>query len=370
LETQGSSKPTQCALICTPGENAACPQGATCQSIQGEGICTYATSSNAGDELAFVAKYAAEWAEFKTLYKKEGYTSDEEEAMRFAVFQKNMVRAEELTRLEEGRAQFGVTKFADMTPEEFKKMLGYKPISDTSKIESLDISEMIEAQRVNAPQKIDWTGNLTTAVKDQEQCGSCWAFSATEQIETMGIHAGKFGREQTLAVQQIVSCDRTDQGCNGGDTPTAYNSVMKAKGIEDGKKYPYTSGKGKNGACKFKDHLPVVTDISAFNYVGKKDETAMAAYLGQNAPLSICVDAESWQTYKSGLVGPKTCKTQLDHCVQVVGYDMTKSSYKYNYWKVRNSWNTDWGEKGFIYVSMGYNTCGIATEPTTVTISK
>jgi len=113
----------------------------------------------------------------------------------------------------------------------------------------------------------------------------------------------------------------------------------------------------------------VVTNIAAFNYVGKSNETAMAAYVGQTAPLSICVDAESWQTYKSGLVGPKTCKTQLDHCVQVVGYDMTKTDYKYNYWKVRNSWNTDWGEKGFIYVSMGYNTCGIATEPTTVTMA-
>ena len=95
----------------------------------------------------------------------------------------------------------------------------------------------------------------------------------------------------------------------------------------------------------------------------------MAAYVGQSAPLSICVDATSWQSYVSGLVGPKTCKKQLDHCVQVVGYDMTKTDYKYNYWGVRNSWNTDWGEKGFIFVSMGYQTCGIDQEPTTVTIA-
>ena len=188
-------------------------------------------------------------------------------------------------------------------------------------------SHELEAQRLNAPTAHDWTGNLTTAVKDQQQCGSCWAFSATEQIESMGIQTGKFGREQTLSVQQIVACDKVDQGCNGGDTPTAYASVIKAKGIEDGKKYPYTAGGGKNGKCLFKEHEPVVTNIAAFNYVGKTNETAMAAYVGQTAPLSICVDAESWQTYKSGLVGPKTCKTQLDHCVQVVGYDMTKVCY-------------------------------------------
>jgi len=319
--------------------------------------------------VATATTYEAEFAEFKTLYKSQGYTSTQEEATRFAIFQKNMVKADALTLAEEGRAQFGVTKFADMTPEEFKAMLGYKPIADTTTIAELDISHELEAQRLNAPTAHDWTGNLTTAVKDQQQCGSCWAFSATEQIESMGIQTGKFGREQTLSVQQIVACDKVDQGCNGGDTPTAYASVIKAKGIEDGKKYPYTAGGGKNGKCLFKDHKPVVTNIAAFNYVGKTNETAMAAYVGQTAPLSICVDAESWQTYKSGLVGPKTCKTQLDHCVQVVGYDITKTDYKYNYWKVRNSWNTDWGEKGFIYVSMGYNTCGIATEPTTVTMA-
>ena len=230
-------------------------------------------------------------------------------------------------------------------------------------------SEIIDAQALNGPAKIDWSGNLTTAVKDQQQCGSCWAFSATEQIETMYIKSGAGKLTDTLSVQQIVSCDKKDQGCNGGDTPTAYASVMAAKGIESGEAYPYTSGTGKNRKCAFADHKPVITDISAFNYVGKSNETAMAAYVGQSAPLSICVDATSWQSYVSGLVGPKTCKKQLDHCVQVVGYDMTKTDYKYNYWVVRNSWNTDWGEKGFIFVSMGYQTCGIDQEPTTVTIA-
>jgi len=89
--------------------------------------------------VATATTYEAEFAEFKTLYKSQGYTSTQEEATRFAIFQKNMVKADALTLAEEGRAQFGVTKFADMTPEEFKAMLGYKPIADTTTIAELDI---------------------------------------------------------------------------------------------------------------------------------------------------------------------------------------------------------------------------------------
>ena len=89
----------------------------------------------------------------------------------------------------------------------------------------------------------------------------------------------------------------------------------------------------------------------------------MAKYVGETGPLSICVDASSWQTYKGGVL--KHCGDRIDHCVQAVGYDQTNG-----YWIVRNSWNTDWGQKGFIYVGMGTNACGIANEATFVTITQ
>lgn len=166
--------------------------------------------------------------------------------------------------------------------------------------------------------------------------------------------------QRILAPQQIVSCDKTDDGCNGatkiyfssvlgllinttlsgGDPPTAYKYVQKAGGIVSEKTYPYSSGKGKTGKCK-KAHLkPKAVQITGFKYATrparagankKPNETKMATAMATNGPLSVCVDASVWQNYKKGVL-TKTCKQQLDHCVQAVGYN--KKGPK-PYWIVR-----------------------------------
>lgn len=149
---------------------------------------------------------------------------------------------------------------------------------------------------------------------------------------------------------------------------TAYKYVEKAGGLEDQADYPYSSGNGRTGKCEFEEK-DIVADITAGNYVGKNDEDTMMKYVGTTAPLSICVDAKKWQNYKSGLFGPRLCGgTQIDHCVQIVGYDQDSKSYPF--WNVRNSWNTDWGMDGYIQLTEGYNTCGLASEPTTVVIKQ
>lgn len=88
---------------------------------------------------------------------------------------------------------------------------------------------------------VDWRGVYTTPVKNQGYCGSCWAFSATEQIESDCII--QTGTELILAPQQITSCDKTSFGCNGGLTERAYDYVIRAGGLENETEYPYTSGK-------------------------------------------------------------------------------------------------------------------------------
>lgn len=160
-----------------------------------------------------------------------------------------------------------------------------------------------------------------------------------------------------------------DQGCNGGDTPTAYAYVKRASGLEKQSEFPYFSGAdGRTGWCLGRDQKAKTADIVGFQYVGKKQEPVMQKYIQSTAPLSICVDASSWQTYKKGVVGPATCGKQLDHCVQVTGYDLSQTKFSKKAWLVRNSWNTDWGMKGFIAVEYDVDACGISTEPTTVTI--
>merc|ERR1712107_689275 len=178
-------------------------------------------------------------------------------------------------------------------------------------------------------------------------CGSCWAHGATE-----GIESGLFmttGKLEQLSEQQIVSCDKTDGSCNGGDLPTAFDYVQSAGGIATQASYPDTSSDaGKTGKCN------------------NQKESDMMAALNTYGPLSVCVNAQDWDGYSSGIYTTK-CSGKynaLDHCVQLVGYDTTGST---SYWKVRNSWASSWGENGFIRLPMGTNACGIADEAMYVT---
>lgn len=237
--------------------------------------------------------------------------------------------------------------------------LGYNGKRPT-KPESDDIEPTLNTSSVSS---VDWRGKgVLTPVKDQAQCGSCWAFSATEQIETDWKMAGN--DLVSLSVQQIVSCDKKDDGCNGGNTETAYKYTVKAGGLETEKDYPYKSGRGKTGKCKVKKSKEIA-NIKGYTSVSqtRRGEQKMVTQI-QKSPISVCVDAEKWQTYKRGIIGAK-CGSELDHCVQAVGLNTEGDK---NYWIVRNSWNTDWGVDGYIYVQEGSDSCGIAQDSTIVTV--
>lgn len=299
-------------------------------------------------------------------------------AARLSAFAANVKRVDELNAIE-GEEVYGLTKFSDLTPEEFKaRYLTYTRSSfDRSKVPVFDAA-VEPGSLLNVSGSIDWrTKKKVTPVKDQGQCGSCWAFSATEAVESAWLMAGN--AQEILSPQQITSCDKKDLGCNGGDTPTAYKYVEKAGGMVTEKDYPYGSGKnGKTGRCTIKSRMKRVVQIKGFTYattpkpnleaeVGKwqANEAKMATAMAQKGPMSVCVDAESWQHYKKGVV-TKTCKKELDHCVQAVGYNMDSNGNPY--WIVRNSWNTDWGLDGYIHVGYGGDYCGISDEATFVTV--
>jgi hypothetical protein len=284
------------------------------------------------------------------------YASDAERSFRFNIFRENLRRAEALNA-KNGEPAFGVTKFMDMDPAEFRATY----LLD--KLDRADLAQgsVLEVPQVSVPTSIDWTQHnppVVTAIKNQEQCGSCWAFSATEQIESMWALAGN--SLVSLAPQQIVDCDKTCDGCNGGWTYLAYQYVETAGGLEPETDYPYT---GVNGKCTF-NSADVAAKISAWQYISQSasGETAMYNYVGATAPLSVCVDASTWQYYNGGVL--KTCGNDIDHCVQITGYNVMSGD---NVWIVRNSWGTDWGVNGFIYVLRGSNLCAIADVATTVT---
>jgi len=262
-------------------------------------------------------------------------------------------------------ARYDLNKFSDLTPQEFRQ---FYLMQKTIKVNSSTPRDVLRLPKTsgNHPQTFDWRKNGgVTPVKDQGQCGSCWAFSTTENIESVVmIHANK--SIPTLSPQQIVDCDGSDGGCGGGNPPTAYEYVISAGGMESNQDYPYTA---QDGTCYF-DRTKVAANILNWKYAcNYYEESTLQDVLVNYAPPSICVDAANWQDYQSGVMTGWECAwvNLLDHCVQAVGYDMTANP---PFWIVRNSWSTGWGENGYIRLEYGVNACGLTNEASTALLTK
>jgi len=202
--------------------------------------------------------------------------------------------------------------------------------------------------------------------------GSCFAFSTTEEIESAVFMST--GKLLTLSTQQIISCDQDwDAGCDGGDTPEAYEYVKKVGGLALASDYPDTShATGRTGNCTW-DEKKKAAKLTGFIWATKQctrgscrhqNENAVARAMAAKGPISVCLNAGAgWQNYKQGIFSRRCSSSyrHVDHCVQLVGYNKTG---KKKYWIVRNSWNTDWGINGYLHLKMGRNLCGVANEAT------
>jgi len=294
------------------------------------------------------------WESFKRDFGKS-YETMEEESRRFNHFLENLKMADLRNEAEAavgGTALHGITKFSDLSQAEFEATFLRADV--TKKTNNAEVVEITTAPTASL---VDWSGVLSTPVKDQGYCGSCWAFSATEQIESDAIRT--LGVTYLLSPEQITQCDTTSYGCNGGWSENAYTYVKNNGGLATEASYPYTSYSGTTGTCQT-GKTKVVTVKS---YYTLTSETAMASYVQATGPLSVCLDARLWNSYTSGI--QSVCGKSVDHCVQAVGVDASTGGY----WKVRNSWGTSWGESGYIRLSYGSNTCAITNDPTYATVS-
>jgi len=288
-----------------------------------------------------------EFLEYTQKYNKQ-YGSRDEYERRFNVYQQNV---ENIKRKNSGsqHATFAVNEFSDMSKEEFKARY---LMSDLPALEPGLVAANLT---VKAPTTFDWRGRnppVVTPVYNQGQCGSCWAFSATENIESRWALAGNQLTE--LSMQQIVDCDTTDAGCGGGWPYNAYKYVIGAGGMDPLADYPYVA---ENEQCQFQSN-EVVAHISNWEYVTQsQDENQMASYLATKGPLSVCVDASEWSDYSGGVFTADQCTTSIDHCVQALGYNLNANP---PYWIIRNSWGTSWGINGFMYLQFGQDACAVA----------
>jgi len=304
---------------------------------------------------------------FQSFIAKFGKSySPAEYSTRFEIFKDNLRKSEALNAQPKQTAVFGVTKFSDLSADEFREQYlisnltqQTRPLLEKAQRWSAPKSAKVEAY----PAEFDWNSKgVVTPVYNQGQCGSCWAFSTAESIESMWAIAGN-GLHQ-LSMQQIVDCDTTDGGCNGGNPPYAYQYVINAGGLEAYADYPYV---GVQTQCKFNPG-DIAAKISTWQWITQDDnEASMQSFVYTTGPPSICVDATLWQTYTSGVITADSgCGTRLDHCVQLTGWLQVSG---YNVWNVRNSWGEDWADYGgYLYLEMGYDVCGIGQEVTSSVI--
>lgn len=242
----------------------------------------------------------------------------------------------------------------------------------------VDTLHVTSEEIASAPDAVDWSINATTAVRDQGKCGSCWAMSTVESIES-GIFMASGVLPQPLSTEQLVSCDTLfDDGCNGGDPHMAYNYLTQMANGDVASEADYPDKRenvtGKASQCTWNHEF--VAKVHNIAYAvpncdsgdcSHQSEDALAAALAKYGPLSICINSGldqtgDWAKYKGGIL-QGSCKAEahlIDHCVQLVGYNKTGDE---PYWKVRNSWGTKWGEAGFIRLPFGNeNSCCVACE--------
>lgn len=296
------------------------------------------------------------WEDFKKTHSKS-YTTEEEEKMRFGKFAQNFVTVvkhnnEEAMGLHSYR--MGINEYSDLDNFEVRMHLnGYRrPINKTG-------SAYLAPSFVTAPKAVDWRKEgYVTPVKNQGQCGSCWAFSTTGSLE--GQHFKKTGKLVSLSEQNLVDCSKSygNNGCEGGLMDNAFKYIRDNGGIDTEQSYPYEA---EDETCHFKRYN-VGADDTGFVDVTEGDEKALKVAVATVGPVSIAIDAShsSFQMYRTGVyVEPECSSEQLDHGVLIVGYGTEDGQ---DYWLVKNSWGESWGEEGYIKMARNKdNQCGVAS---------
>jgi len=295
------------------------------------------------------------------------YESDEQNEYRFGIWMSNKALVDaHNAEYARGRETYtlAMNQFAAMTNGEFQA--AYLRPRASKRTGALDA----RALNGSVPDAYDWRDekNVVTPVKNQGQCGSCWAFSAVAAME--GAYNYKSGSLNAFSEQELVDCVKNGHyTCNiGGEMSDGIAYVAKDMNgyIYTEEAYPYTgtSCSVLQNCCEAKAGEGVDTGITGFTAVKSGDEDALKTATGTYPIISVGIDASgaSFQLYSSGVYAPRSCSsTQLDHGVAVVGYDTMANGG--DYWIVKNSWGLTWGERGYIYMARNDgNKCGIATD--------
>jgi cathepsin L len=334
-------------------------------------IARYAQSTATFSKTnSFIERAKEAWIKFKKEFALI-YENAEEEAKRFALFADNFVTVHQHNKkYKEGSVAYKLTlnKFSVMSETELKNYRGLKISMSKTYPTRRGSTYLSPNVTIKLPNNVDWRDKgAVTEVKDQGQCGSCWAFSTTGSLE--GQTFRKTGNLPSLSEQQLVDCAGGrygNAGCNGGMMDNAFSYIKAVGGINPESSYPYVSGRThhQHKYCMFNKSNIAATD-TGFVDVPSGNEKALTEVLAMHGPVSIAIDAAlpTFMQYHSGVYEDEKCRSgpkDLDHGVLVVGYGTTEDGI--DYWIVKNSWSAAWGENGYIKIRRNANNmCGVAT---------
>jgi len=317
---------------------------------------------------------------FETFLQQHGKSyAPDEHALRHSIFLKNIQTVRELNHRHAGKATFKGNRFLDLTREEVLRFRGGKNSGSSRERRSPEhqrfvrVHEPAGLRASERPRNFDWRTarpGSVSPVKDQGFCGSCWTYGGTGPVEAM--HAIQTGNLLELPEQFMLDCAWTNGtgesggnfGCDGGDSDIGALEIVRKYGGVIPTARAYGNYLNINGYCKDIRNMEVGAKITGWVDIKDRDEEGLLDAVATKGPVNVNIMVpDEMVYYDTGVLNVESCKhnkTQIDHAVMMVGYGT--DVHGTDYYVVRNSWSTYWGDQGYIKVARGENDCAIASD--------